>query len=126
MVSIPVHNSLPRDSFLSNSIRNKSKRCLIFIFFILSRQETYEEAQEPPKQPPLLAKNITSWLAERGISQTFFAKNYMERSQGTVSDYLNNPPQEVPRGLGKAPWIMMGRFIKCDDVRDDFLEKARG
>ena len=84
------------------------------------------EAKEPPKQPPLLAKNITTWLAERGISQTFFAKNYMERSQGTVSDYLNNPPQEVPTGLGKAPWIMMERFMKCDDVRDDFLEKARG
>ena len=61
----------------------------------------------------------------RVISQTF-AKNYMERSQVTVSDYLNNPPQEVPTGQGKAPWIMMERFMKCDDVRDDFLEKARG
>lgn len=56
---------------------------------------------------PLLVKNIMNWLAERGISQTVFAKLYMERSQGTVSMYLNNPPKEVPPGLGKTPLVMM-------------------
>ena len=50
----------------------------------------------------------------------------MERSQGTVSVYLNNPPKEVPPGLGKAPWVMMDRFMNCSDVRDEFLKKATG
>jgi len=73
-----------------------------------------------------LAEKITSWLAENRVSQTVFAKLYMERSQGTVSVYLNNPPKEVPPGVGKAPWVMMERFMNCSDVRDEFLEKARG
>ena len=55
-----------------------------------------------------------------------FAKLYMDRSQGTVSVYLNNPPKEVPPGLGKAPWVMMDRFMNCSDMRDEFLKKATG
>ena len=50
----------------------------------------------------------------------------MERSQGTGSVFLNNPPKEVPPGLGKAPWVMMDRFMNCSDVRDEFLKKATG
>ena len=42
-----------------------------------------------------------------------------------MSVYLNNPPKEVPPGLGKAPWVMMDRFMNCSDVRDEFLKRQQ-
>ena len=65
------------------------------------------------------------WLAEYGVSQSMFANLYMERSQGTMSVYLKNPPWELSIGFGQAPWVMIDRFLNSDRARADFLETVR-
>lgn len=103
------------------------EKSLFYLYLQETCEEDIQESQTTPSiPPPLLAEKITSWLAENGVSQMVFAKLHMERSQGTMSVYLNNLPKEVPPGLGKTPWVMMKQFMNCSDVRDEFLEKARG
>lgn len=84
MVSIPV----PKYCQISIGGLSLNGKSLFYLHFVSNypdkkpvRKLKFKKAGHHGQiQPPLFAKNITSWLAERGVSQMVFAKLYMERS----------------------------------------------
>ncbi|CAH3139104.1 unnamed protein product [Porites lobata] len=45
------------------------------------------------------------------VSQTFFAKRVVNRSQGSFSDYITKAPNELPKTHGRAIWVTLNAFL---------------
>lgn len=61
--------------------------------------------------PRDVASKISKWLHSKGVSQTFFAKTVLNRSQGSFSDYLTKAPNELPTTHGRAIWFTLSDFL---------------
>lgn len=85
-----------------------------------------KEPTDPNISPPELAQKLIKWLNEHGLSQSMFAKHYMERPQGTASGYLTSAPKELPAGMGKVPLLKIHDFLTKSDVSHAFLESVKG
>ena len=69
------------------AIRFKTRfKGILCIFDLDCGDETTPDTADAQISPPVLAGKMVKWLNEYGVSQSVFAKQYMERSQGTVSE----------------------------------------
>lgn len=57
------------------------------------------EATVNPKE---IAKQITSLLRDKGIPHHLFSEKVLNRSQGSLSDYLSKAPTEMPKTHSRA------------------------
>lgn len=53
-----------------------------------------------------------------------FAKEVVNRSQGTVSSLLGNPPSSFPRGTGNEPSHKMRTFLTNNALQEQLLAAA--
>lgn len=61
--------------------------------------------------PREIASKVSRWLLTKGVSQTFFAKRVVNRSQGSFSDYITKAPNELPKTHGRAIWVTLNAFL---------------
>lgn len=52
-----------------------------------------------------------------------FAKEVINRSQGTLSSLLNGPPEAIPSGTGCKPWQKMKTFLTNSEEWQKLLDK---
>jgi len=52
------------------------------------------------------------------VSQTFFAKTVLNRSQGSFSDYLTKVPKELLTTHGRAIWFTLNDFLNDPKKQD--------
>lgn len=56
---------------------------------------------EATMSPRKIAKQITSLLSEKGITQCLFAGKVLNRSHGSFSDYLSKPPKRCRKHIAR-------------------------
>lgn len=61
--------------------------------------------------PREIASKVSRWLLTKGVSQTFFAKRVVNRSQGSFSDYITKAPNELPKTHGRGIWVTLNAFL---------------
>lgn len=77
------------------------------------------EATASPKE---IAKQITSLLSNKGISQRLFAEKVLNRSQGSFSDYLSMAPAEMPKRHSRAIWFKLREFLESQEQQQELME----
>lgn len=80
---------------------------------------------EATASPREIAKQITSLLSEKGIPQRLFAEKVLNRSQGSFSDYLSKPPEEMPKTHSRAVWFKLKEFLESQEQQQELLEMKR-
>ena len=83
---------------------------------------TEEQDQVEPQQ---IATRIFKFLRNEGIPQRFFAKEILNRSQGTFSDYLTKPPQQMPKAHGRGTWLRLQEFIDSKNQQEELVKLYR-
>uniref|UniRef100_H2ZH48 CUT domain-containing protein n=1 Tax=Ciona savignyi TaxID=51511 RepID=H2ZH48_CIOSA len=93
--------------------------------FPCMRQEWYLTPPSDEKDEPceintsILAADIRSYLRNANISLDNFAKNYLLRSQGTLSDLLNHPkPWHDLSARGREIYIKMMKFLNAQNLKE--------
>ena len=111
----------------------------IFLLYIISciiadvQGEVNVAASTSHSDDPLQSKTpleftliVKGWMTKKRLSVAFLAENVTQRSQGTLSSLLNNPPEIFPAGAGRETWTKLGRFMNDPKCQDALLEKFRG
>lgn len=70
-----------------------------------------------------IANDVRKWLRDNAVSVGVFAKEVVNRSQGTLSSLLNGPPEVLPSGTGREPWVKMKTFLTSPEERQKLLDK---
>ena len=73
-------------------------------------------------QPQQIATMISTFLGNEGIPQRFFAKEILNRSQSTFSDYLTKPPQQMPKAHGRGRWLRLQKFIDSKEQQEELIK----
>ena len=95
------------------------------LFTVLDVGETGEndgEIEEVEVSPVSIAHDIRKWLRDNSVSVAVFAKEVINRSQGTLSSLLNGPPNAIPSGAGREPWQKMKTFLTSPEERQKLLD----
>ena len=67
--------------------------------------EATSAAEEVIASPREIATEISKWILAKGVSQKFFAAKILNRSQGSLSDYISKAPSEMPKTHGRTIWM---------------------
>lgn len=64
-------------------------------------------------------------MAVKGISQRLFASRILNRSQGSLSDYLSKPPDQMPKTHGRAIWLTLDEFLQSKTQQDALVSEFK-
>ena len=82
-----------------------------------------EGEEEEVVSPVSIAHDLRKWLRDNAVSVVVFAKEVINRSQGTLSSLLNGPPEALPSGTGRKPWQKMKKFLTSPEEQQKLLDK---
>lgn len=85
-------------------------------------EETGREIEAFPKQ---IANDIVKILQNSGIPQSFYAKEILNRSQGTFSDYLTKAPDIMSKTHVRANWLRLEELLKSREEQEELLSKFK-
>ena len=82
-----------------------------------------EGEEEEVVSPVSIAHDLRKWLRDNAVSVVVFAKEVINRSQGTLSSLLNGPPEALPSGTGRKLWQKMKKFLTSPEEQQKLLDK---
>ena len=91
--------------------------------------KTVESVDKPgdktPSEPAEIAGRIRTWLQKNRVSVSLFSKQ-INRSQGTTSTLLNNPPATMLKGAEGEPWASMVKFLNSPSEQAMLVNARKG
>ena len=75
--------------------------------------------------PKEIAAKISQWLSKNCISQRFFVSKVVNRSQGSLSDFLSKAPNHMPKTHARAIRLKLDESLKCPRQQEDLLSEFK-
>ena len=71
----------------------------------------------------LIAHDLRKWLRDNAVSVAVFAKEVINRSQGTLSSLPNGLLEVLPSGAGRELWQKMKKFLISPEEQQKLLDE---
>ena len=90
-----------------------------------SNCEAEADANEVTASPKEIAAALSKWLLNKGVLQRLFASKILSRSQGSLSDYLSKPPDQMPKTHGRVIWLTLDEVLKSKSQQDALVSEFK-